>query len=138
MTAGAIDDFQEYSDGDLVYEPFSPNNTQPSARYAQLRQRARSGGIPIEITRGQYLDLLAKFTACHYCNGKLNPTAGGLDRYDNTKGYTLKNVVACCWGCNTKKSTKTPEQWESYLQFKRERRELIKDRALALGFASAA
>ena len=26
-----------------------------------------------------------------------------LDRIDNTKGYTKKNLAVCCWRCNRKK-----------------------------------
>jgi transcription elongation factor Elf1 len=53
---------------------------------------------------------------CHYCNtalvynkhsrewGKGLTRAHQLDRKDNTKGYTLDNVVPCCWTCNRLKS----------------------------------
>ena len=41
---------------------------------------------------------------CYYCGGKLPETSRGLDRVDNSKGYTLDNVLPCCGGCNTLRS----------------------------------
>lgn len=40
--------------------------------------------------------------ACYYCHGHLAriPGVGGLDRIDNTKGYTIDNVLPCCAICN--------------------------------------
>ena len=34
---------------------------------------------------------------CHYC-GKEGPN--GIDRYDNSTGYTKENCVSCCKHCN--------------------------------------
>jgi hypothetical protein len=41
---------------------------------------------------------------CYYCRNKLGQpivVGCGLDRLDNSKGYTLDNVVSCCSFCNT-------------------------------------
>jgi len=56
------------------------------------------------------------FSDCHYCkskpynlyrNGKklknLKVKTNGIDRIDNTKGYTIDNVVPCCIICNRAK-----------------------------------
>lgn len=37
---------------------------------------------------------------CHYCNRYIDGKGTGLDRIDNTKGYSLDNVLRCCWKCN--------------------------------------
>ena len=37
---------------------------------------------------------------CHYCSGPLSPSGVGLDRKDNSIGYTMANVVPCCRQCN--------------------------------------
>lgn len=43
---------------------------------------------------------------CHYCNRgqeALNFRLG-LDRKDSTKGYSVDNIVLCCYPCNTAKN----------------------------------
>lgn len=58
---------------------------------------------------------------CRYCgvvpsniarviNGD-NFEYNGLDRIDNTKGYTLDNVVPCCLHCNQAKSNLTKKEF---------------------------
>jgi hypothetical protein len=37
---------------------------------------------------------------CFYCNHKSELETIGIDRVDNTKGYTEENCVSCCWKCN--------------------------------------
>ena len=38
-------------------------------------------------------------------------TYNGIDRVDNTRGYTLDNVVPCCFKCNRAKDTMTKEEF---------------------------
>jgi hypothetical protein len=64
---------------------------------------------------------------CHYCNSpplnikkRRNPNLkpyifNGLDRKDNSKGYTLENVVTCCKFCNYAKHTSTYEDFIKWL-----------------------
>lgn len=40
----------------------------------------------------------------------------GVDRYDNTKGYTVNNCVSCCFTCNRAKLDMSVEQWTAWLQ----------------------
>lgn len=60
-------------------------------------------------------DCLSFFnTDCYYCNGKINGL--GIDRIDNDKGYTLDNVVPCCYRCNIMKHTSTQESFLSHIK----------------------
>lgn len=46
--------------------------------------------------------------ACYYCRRESNNThINGIDRMDNSQGYTLGNCVACCSECNQMKTTMT-------------------------------
>jgi hypothetical protein len=69
--------------------------------------------IPCEITISEYAELTAG--RCCYCNaapfnmtkqrGKAaNILYNGIDRVDNTLGYTRENLVTCCKLCNAMKS----------------------------------
>jgi len=48
---------------------------------------------------------LAEFTAfvtasCHYCGTEPGILLNGIDRKDNSQGYTLQNSLTCCRICN--------------------------------------
>lgn len=66
------------------------------------RDAERYRGIIWTITLEEFTELNTKL--CHYCNNQLPRTRSGLDRKDNTKGYTIDNVVPCCTFCNHLKS----------------------------------
>lgn len=64
---------------------------------------------------------------CHYCNkAPLNIckseqntgdyTYNGIDRKDNTKGYTLGNCVTCCKDCNRAKSDMPYNEYIAYIK----------------------
>ena len=63
--------------------------------------------------------------SCSYCGARPTQTVStpfntgfyiynGLDRVDNTKGYTIDNVVPCCKTCNFAKGTMTLEEFKSW------------------------
>ena len=72
------------------------------------------------------------FQPCHYCGtlpakrNKLHSTerrfglpmapSHGLDRVDSSKGYTLGNVVTCCWDCNTAKLDMTVPEFVAFIR----------------------
>jgi hypothetical protein len=77
------------------------------------RRRANKRGYSFELSLEEFRDITSK--ACHYCgtqpanvwkskryNGSY--TYNGIDRIDNTRGYTLANVVPSCHHCNRAKS----------------------------------
>ena len=70
-------------------------------RFSNLKSRAKRKQITFTLTFEEYSQLLSQ--PCFYCEGVLPIYGGGLDRYDNTKGYTNKNSVPCCRTCNVLK-----------------------------------
>lgn len=51
---------------------------------------------------------------CEYCGG--SDKDSGIDRKDNSLGYTTDNVVACCSICNFAKRDKTMEEWIGWMK----------------------
>lgn len=82
--------------------------------YNELKNH-RNKNVDFTITFEEFKQLIAS-SECHYCGttlvynkhsrdwGKNLTRAHQLDRKDNLKGYTLDNVVTCCWTCNRLKS----------------------------------
>lgn len=82
--------------------------------YNELKNH-RNRSVEFNLT---YQDLLAiiEKPVCSYCECDLvyykhskewsiaNTRAHQLDRKDNSQGYTMDNVVPCCWTCNRLKS----------------------------------
>jgi hypothetical protein len=59
---------------------------------------------------------------CFYCGsppGNRNSydiyLSSGIDRRDNTKGYTTRNSVPCCKTCNRAKNTMPYDEWIAWL-----------------------
>lgn len=63
-----------------------------------FRINAEARGINFELTNEQVLDLCSK--PCFYCGKE---RCLGIDRIDNSKGYTIDNCVPCCGCCNRMK-----------------------------------
>lgn len=75
----------------------------------EYRSAARRHGRSFELTKTQFHDLTS--SNCYYCDAppssrmeykKCNGpyVYNGIDRADNTKGYTLDNARPCCKRCN--------------------------------------
>lgn len=45
---------------------------------------------------------------CYYCHHNIFEETNGIDRVDNSKGYTKENTVSCCEMCNRMKSIYHP------------------------------
>ena len=85
-----------------------------------MKRNAATRNLKWRLTDGQ-VALLTK-QLCHYCGAAPSQTHNrktwngnyiynGLDRADNTKGYTVDNVVPCCKVCNGAKGTMTVEEF---------------------------
>lgn len=71
-------------------------------RFLSAVEGARKRRIEFSITEDQYALAVAS-GACHYCGGDLPICGGGIDRKDNSAGYTADNIVPCCARCNRMK-----------------------------------
>ena len=77
-----------------------------SYKISQYKLNAKNRGHRWELSDEQALDLFSQ--PCYIC-GKKPPKRGynGIDRVDNSVGYTYINSKPCCGPCNKKKSTCT-------------------------------
>lgn len=89
-----------------------------AAHLSSYRCTARNRGLEFNLTDEEFFSLTKE--SCYYCGDiQLVRYAGegyplsGLDRIDNSKGYTLDNVRPCCRVCNVAKNNMTEEEWLS-------------------------
>ena len=86
--------------------------------YIAYRNRARNKNIQFSLTK----DDMRKITKqkCFYCGrepfreykSKISSYIyNGIDRMDNSMGYTIDNSVPCCKECNTAKSVLTVDEF---------------------------
>jgi hypothetical protein len=94
----------EYDGQSVTYEP---KKLQPLCFY---KNNAKSRELKFELTKEQFHSLVS--TSCHYC-GTCQENGNGIDRVDNSKGYTMDNVVSCCSLCNIR--IKQEWNWEVVL-----------------------
>ena len=92
--------------------------------FAQYKKSAKNRGYDFNLTMAEFESIITK--PCIYCgatktihrtrkgeNGGFAYT--GIDRYDNTKGYTLKNCVPCCSICNRMKTNLSINKFEEQI-----------------------
>lgn len=88
--------------------------------YAVYRWQAEKRGLEFSLTKEQF-KVLTKGN-CHYCGieplqSHMSPTCktpyiyNGVDRQDNSGGYTDFNSVSCCGVCNDMKRTRSVDQF---------------------------
>lgn len=94
------------------------HNVNAHNLFAQYRNKAKARGITWALTFEQFLDITQR--PCYFtgwppsqvCKRSIRVNAvpyvwNGIDRLDNTKGYTLDNSVACNGEVNKAKLTMT-------------------------------
>lgn len=98
---------------------FSSNRLSISERlfnYWKASNAVRQKGYSISL--GQFISLIHE--DCYYCGIKPNTIysinndsilINGIDRVDNTIGYTSTNCVSCCPICNRMKLNQTQEEF---------------------------
>lgn len=78
----------------------------PEIRFHQYRYGAKSRGYSFDITKEEFINIVS--LDCHYCG---SPEHIGIDRKDNSIGYTKENSLPCCWSCNKMKTSSTYEDF---------------------------
>lgn len=99
-----------------------------NAIYRNVKQSAESRNLSFDLSKDQVMELI--YQPCHYCGekasnymnhtnkiGKSNGAIhyNGLDRVDNTRGYTIDNVVPCCKYCNNAKWKLTVDEFRDWI-----------------------
>jgi 5-methylcytosine-specific restriction endonuclease McrA len=59
----------------------------------------------------------------HTKRGKMNPETFSnfsIDRWDSRITYNYNNIRFCCLGCNNRKNSSTPEDWDNFKEAKHE------------------
>lgn len=74
----------------------------PAARFRQGVNNSKRKSLTWGISFEEYV-MIVSSGECHYCGELLPRTGSGLDRKNNALGYTIDNVVPCCFDCNTTK-----------------------------------
>ena len=100
-----------------------------NSSYMAYKGGARQRSLPFNLTFEEYKDLVTQ--PCFYCGvteskvcyGSIGAAlahgefkCNGLDRMDNTRGYTLDNVVPCCTQCNISKGKSSVSEFINWIK----------------------
>lgn len=104
------------------------NAAKWNREYRVAKKNAAARNYSFELTLEEFRHLCE--SRCNYCGEEPHEHSSGLikngvDRLDNTMGYTLENSVPCCPMCNTMKLHYSLEEWlqkmEQILKYCKER-----------------
>jgi hypothetical protein len=74
-------------------------NNIKGCSFSDYMNRATAKKLQFEITKEFFH--IKRYESCYLCGKETTDYhKNGLDRYDNTKGYTEDNVRSCCGNCN--------------------------------------
>lgn len=92
--------------------------------YGRYKRQAETRGHSFELSKETFREYTTSL--CFYCgsypknrvtNGKTGEYFyNGIDRKDNTKGYTVENTVPCCTICNRAKRDLPFEEFCSWIE----------------------
>ena len=71
--------------------------------YKDYVSSAAKRGYEMNLDYERFLTLV--MAECHYCGHKTDGEVNGIDRVDNSIGYSSENCVTACWTCNRMKHT---------------------------------
>lgn len=95
-----------------------------NALLAAYKRAARDRGYSFELTTEEFRLLTS--SQCHYCNAAPSQRLqngkcavyiyNGIDRADNTVGYTSTNSRPCCGTCNSAKRTMSDVEFKEWIR----------------------
>lgn len=85
---------------------------QNKARFRMVKHSAKKREYEFALSSKQFDEIISK--PCAYCGEEKERM--GIDRIDNTKGYTLENSTACCTNCNMMKKAMTVNDFLSHIK----------------------
>lgn len=102
-----------------------PEEVYTTKLYYDYKSNALSSDRKFELSREELYEMSQK--PCHYC-GEVKTQKkdkkeiegifkyNGIDRIDNSEGYTKENCVTACKKCNYKKRTDSKEEFLDWIQ----------------------
>jgi len=84
----------------------------PKGKYKSYKNHAKYKQCGFYLSFVEFMTFWQQ--SCFYCGDSIETI--GLDRIDNTKGYTMGNVVPCCEPCNKAKLTRTVKEFINHCQ----------------------
>lgn len=95
--------------------------------FKQYQSAAKRRGYCFNLPKDYFLKLIE--SPCHYCGAENSMSTetklklqendiyyyNGVDRVDNTIGYTVENCVPCCKICNNSKNTLSLKDWKAWI-----------------------
>lgn len=116
--------------GDLI----SSKNTLPNdiavynKIYRDYKKGAKTRNYVFELPFNVFCNMIK--LNCHYCGSAPNETSfsssknrkektilsNGIDRIDNSVGYTIANSITCCNICNIAKSNRSLKEFQSWIK----------------------
>jgi hypothetical protein len=86
-----------------------------------IRKNAAKRNKAWELSATEAFNLFT--SKCHYCDADAGfpVRRNGIDRVDNSRGYTASNCVPCCKYCNAGKADRTLSEFKSWAKAVSER-----------------
>lgn len=102
----------------------SPGESAANCVFLRYRNSSKKRQIPFDLSKNFFREQI--FKNCFYCGAppsnenKSQYNSGsviysGLDRIDNSKGYTTGNCVPCCHTCNVAKNKHSLNEFKEWL-----------------------
>lgn len=98
----------------------NPQEVMENDLYTRYISSAKKRKYDFSLTKREFITII--YSSCFYCgkpplnlykhsNNYDTLLYNGIDRVNNSKGYSIDNSVPCCWRCNKFKSNLNQEEF---------------------------